>query len=235
MLIKTGILATACLIAALPGSVKAEMYETADRTIVLIRQRPDQASPALAAVAKGQVVVGRPDDKREWVKVSNPDGSDGYVSLKELKAKNIKPLKVVSLKEPQPGPEVTADQPDKLKVVQQALAGMTARANDLEKEKAKLKAELAAAQQGLASLKKEVVELIKSDTPELVTLSDKGSPVNFDGIGEVKVASKNGKTAIRVPVAMANSADKLFSSAKAERHMQGTHVYYIVDSALLAF
>jgi hypothetical protein len=181
----------------------------------------EQAAPA--KVLKHVSIVSLLSQEHGDVKVMEAARDSALAQVKALQVENAK-LK-----------ESTGKHAVELKAVQVALANAEARLRDTEADREKLVAELKAVRSQLAAATHgQLLNKVESAN-KMLTLADNGSPVIFNGVGEAKIAALDGRSVLRFPVSFSNKTDGIFNEVKADRHIQGDFVYYIVDSNTLAF
>lgn len=121
------------------------------------------------------------------------------------------------------------------KNIQAALANSDSKVKQIEGERQKLSLEIQEVKLQLTAANTELLALRMGGKSKLVTLADSGEAVFFKGIGEARMAAADGKSVIRFPLTASNKADKVLLGAKAEKHMNGAFVYYIMDSVGLVY
>ena len=124
---------------------------------------------------------------------------------------------------------------NELKALQSALASVDSRLRAVVLDKQRLEQESRTLTKQLAEAEGRLKLVQAGGKGKLLALADAGEAVYFTGVGEAQLASLDGRTAIRFPVSMTRKADRVFMPVKAERYLQGAHVYYILDSSALSF
>jgi hypothetical protein len=205
--------------------------EKSAHVIKFSMQPPAPSQPAIehaekavpVKVLKHVSIISLQSQEHEDAKIIEAARDSALAQVKTLQAENAK-LK-----------ESAGKHAAELKAVQVALANAAARLRETEAEREKLTAELITVRSQLAAATHgQQLNKAGSDV-KMLNLADNGAPVFFNGVGEAKIAALDGRSVLRFPISFSNKTDGIFSEVKADRHIQGDFVYYIVDSNILAF
>lgn len=190
------------------------------------RVKADATSPA----AKGSPVPARvvsinlPVPKPAVDVKSIEEARDALsLQVKELQAENQK-LKVEAAK-----------REGNTKSIQSALANADLQVKHLGEERQKLVLELQTVKAQMEVANTDLQVLRTGGKNKLILLADSGEAVFFKGIGEAQMAASEGMSVIRFPLTASKKADKVLMGAKAEKHMNGAFVYYMLNSNDLVF
>lgn len=127
-----------------------------------------------------------------------------------------------------------------VKQLQGELSRQDAEIKSLRLEVANLTEQLAAEKQGKEQAVAELAGLREALTAKgngkLLALADNtGERVFLRGVGEVMMATDNGKTVLKLPANSESKADRILASVRAEKVARNGFLYYVAPSAALSW